>query len=298
MSKQVSFVLSTVLMMTMAGCTGDHKAPLEPSILSNAMGRDGEFDASSGSYRFEVSRPTLQVKLNGTRISSASTYARVYVTGSQEKALVVGELPLRQGEIDSAVLKVLDSGFEIDSLHNVSLWDDPRISSLHFEGVGTEEQMARGLGNLFRGSLSFEEHPSLVVPRDAGSVTFDTDRVRKNLWDGKQVDGTYQVSTGRGASLSGFMISEPMGIRSHVEFSGTSAQALVQGDISMLETESSSVLKRLLLNDFRLVSVHTHLSHEMPRLLFARFVGVGPIESLAKKVREVFQEEKNFRGST
>lgn len=135
-----------------------------------------------------------------------------------------------------------------------------------------------------------------MKPDSAKPIT-DLKRIHQFLWKGEFVDGAYHVSTGRGTELSGLSVGESMGVDSWAAFTGNDEAAIVSGDIAMVEHELKDVLHALIQAHINIVSIHTHLTEETPKLMFVHYWGTGRLEALAKGVRAALDVEKNFRGS-
>ena len=53
----------------------------------------------------------------------------------------------------------------------------------------------------------------------------------------------------------------------------------------MLESELQSVLKALRAAKINVVAIHSHMTHEQPRVMFLHFWGKGPAEELARGIK-------------
>ena len=88
----------------------------------------------------------------------------------------------------------------------------------------------------------------------------------------------------------GAKINARMGLNTWAAFFGSDANAEVAGDVAMLSTEITPVLKALRANGLNVVAIHNHMVGEEPRTVFLHFWGVGPVASLAKGVRGALDE--------
>lgn len=160
-------------------------------------------------------------------------------------------------------------------------------------------KLASAAGTLFKklseGTLK-REWPPAAKPR-AGNLELGP--IDQFLWKGEWVDGAYRLSTGKGAVLAGLPVGKSMGVDSWIVFAASGDGAIVNGDIAVLETELSRVLRALVaVPELQIVSIHIHLTRETPRVLFLHFWGHGPVDRLALGVKNALKEEKSFRGST
>jgi uncharacterized protein DUF1259 len=63
------------------------------------------------------------------------------------------------------------------------------------------------------------------------------------------------------------------------------AAAVVDGDFAMREDELQGVLRALRAGSLDVVAIHSHMTHEEPRILFLHFWGKGPAEALAHGIQ-------------
>ena len=76
-----------------------------------------------------------------------------------------------------------------------------------------------------------------------------------------------------------------MGLNTWAAFTGTNADAMVAGDVAMLEPEVTPVLKALRANGLNVVAIHHHMTEIKPAVVFLHYYGTGPATALAKGVR-------------
>ena len=270
-------------------------------MISKTSGFPGTFNPAAGVFRISVPRGDLGVSVNGIKITPGlGLTASAAFTGTRQRTLVVGEVPLLEDEVNGFLNRVIDSGIQVTALHNALLWDQPRVLSLHFEGMGNEESLASAVGALFAkitgNQLEHERPRALRV--DASQGALNPQIIHQFLWKGEFIDGAYRISTGRGTQLAGLPVGKSMGVDSWASFAGNDENAIVNGDIALLEIEMSKVLKALINAHLSIVSIHTHLTQEVPRVMFVHFWGAGRLEDLVKGVKSALKTEKNFRGST
>src|SRR5881628_757110 len=76
-----------------------------------------------------------------------------------------------------------------------------------------------------------------------------------------------------------------MGVNTWAAFAGTDENAVVDGDFAVLENELQSVLKSLRAAGVNIVAIHSHMTHENPRILFLHYWGKGKTADLAKALK-------------
>lgn len=74
-----------------------------------------------------------------------------------------------------------------------------------------------------------------------------------------------------------------MGLHTSAAFAGTDADAMVAGDVAMLEHEVTPVLKSLRANGINVVAIHHHMTDITPIVIFLHYYGTGPAATLAQE---------------
>src|SRR5262249_32100250 len=97
-------------------------------------------------------------------------------------------------------------------------------------------------------------------------------------------DGMAKFVFGRTAKMHGAAIGATMGVNTWAAFAGSTAAAVVAGDFAMLESELQGVLRALRTSGIDVVAIHSHMTHEEPRIVFLHYWGKGSAESLARGV--------------
>ena len=105
---------------------------------------------------------------------------------------------------------------------------------------------------------------------------------------GEQTGPVYKITIGRQdlkVLEHGAVINARMGLNTWAAFAGTDADAMVAGDVAMLETEVTPVLKSLRANGINVVAIHHHMTGVSPSIVFLHYYGTGPAMKLAQSVR-------------
>ncbi len=88
----------------------------------------------------------------------------------------------------------------------------------------------------------------------------------------------------------GARINARMGLNTWAAFGGTDDNAMVAGDVAMLESELNGVLKALRANGLHIVAIHHHMTGVQPMVVFLHYFGTGPAASLAQGVRAAMDQ--------
>jgi hypothetical protein len=76
-----------------------------------------------------------------------------------------------------------------------------------------------------------------------------------------------------------------MGLNTWAAFTGTDRDAMVAGDVAMLEHEVTPVLAAMRGNGLEIVAIHHHMTGVQPTVIFLHYYGTGPAAELARGVR-------------
>ena len=105
---------------------------------------------------------------------------------------------------------------------------------------------------------------------------------------GEQTGPVYKITIGRpdiNLREHGASINARMGLNTWAAFAGTDADAMVAGDVAMLEQEVTPVLTALRANGINVVAIHHHMTGVTPTVIFLHYYGTGPAPKLAQGVR-------------
>jgi hypothetical protein len=83
----------------------------------------------------------------------------------------------------------------------------------------------------------------------------------------------------------GAAINARMGLNTWAAFAGTDTDAMVAGDVAVLEHEVTPVLESLRGNGIHVVAIHHHMTDVKPVVIFLHYYGTGPAAKLAQAVR-------------
>src|SRR5438270_59896 len=102
---------------------------------------------------------------------------------------------------------------------------------------------------------------------------------------GETTDGMVKFSIGHPSTMHGVKIDNAMGVNTWMAFAGSDENAVVDGDFAVTEDELQSVLKAIRVGGISIVAIHSHMTHEQPRILFFHYWGRGPAKKLAEAIQ-------------
>src|SRR5712664_4160163 len=135
-----------------------------------------------------------------------------------------------------------------------------------------------------------------LIPFTAAAQGLDTAKIDSQLGrSGQKAGDVYKVGfprTDLDVSVHGLAIKPGLALGSWAAFLGTDDNAMVMGDLVLLETELNPVIAKLRSSGFDISAVHNHLMEESPRVLYAHYMGHGPAVQLATSLRAALAVSK------
>jgi Domain of Unknown Function (DUF1259) len=252
---------------------------LDISGIDQALGRSGQ--KSGEVYKLSFPRTDLHVAVNGVSIKPGLALGSwAAFSGTNDKATVMGDLVLVQGELAPVMKKLRDAGFEITGVHNHLLNESPRVMYMHYMGEGTAKQLATSLHDALAESKTPLGKPA-SAPADA-----ETPAWVKTVQDSVGRQGTFKggvlsfaIPRSTGITMNGMTITPAQGVAESINFqeAGTGKVAST-GDFVLTADEVNPVISALHKHDVSVTALHSHMLKEEPRLFFMHFWGVGSAE--------------------
>ena len=195
---------------------------------------------------------------------------------------------LLQEEVNPVMSALLDNGIDVTALHNHFFWDDPHVYYMHVHGMGKAADLARRVKPAF--DLIGHVKPEAASPLEhAPARRSIPPRLAKIVGhEGEQTGAVYKITVGRddlAMKEHGAVINARMGLNTWAAFFGTQEDAVIAGDVAMLENEVTPVLKTLRKNGIDVVAIHHHMTEEKPVVIFLHYWGRGPAEKLATAIQ-------------
>src|SRR3974377_1232300 len=100
---------------------------------------------------------------------------------------------------------------------------------------------------------------------------------------GQKTGDVYKVAfprTDLHVSVRGLAIKPGLALGSWAAFAGTDDNAMVMGDLVLLEDELNPVMDKLRSSGFEITAVHNHLIAETPHVLYLHYMAHGPAAPL------------------
>src|SRR5258707_14751054 len=130
---------------------------------------------------------------------------------------------------------------------------------------------------------------SAVFSFTATAEGLDTEKIDSQLGGSGQKSGdVYRVGfprTDLHVSGHGLAIKPGLALGSWAAFLGNDENAMVMGDLVLLESEITPVLDKLRGAGFEITAVHNHLAEETPHVMYMHYMGHGNAAQLAGQLR-------------
>jgi hypothetical protein len=257
-----------------------------PASIDQAFGRSGQ--KTGDVYRVSFPRTDLHVSVKGVAIKPGLALGSwAAFLGSDDNAMVMGDLVLLEEELNPVMAKLRSYGFEISAVHNHLLEETPKVLYMHYMGHGSARQLATSL----RAALSVSETP-LEKPAAAAEeaappawVKIVEDAVgRKGTYKGGVL--SYGVPRSDTITMAGMTIPPAAGVGEAINFQAAdSGKVATTGDFVLTADEVNPVISELQTRNILVTALHSHMLTEQPRLFFMHFWCVGSPESVGDGIK-------------
>lgn len=290
-----------VIAIGIVGClgvarlAGAQEMPAEYQRVLTTLGRQGDYKANV--LKVNIPRNDLKVTVAGVETPTPFGFGGwvAMTKGDGGHEVLMGDLVLTQDEVNPVMSALLQQGLDVTALHNHFFWEEPRVFYMHVHGMGTADALAQKLKPAVAliGKASAPAAPTPAGPA-AGGAGLSTAALATAIGaDGEQNGAVYKITIGR-ADLQvremGALINARMGLNTWAAFVGTDAKAAVAGDIAMLASEVTPVLKALREHGLDVVAIHHHMTDTQPTIFFLHYWGTGPAATLAAGARAAIDQ--------
>jgi len=107
--------------------------------------------------------------------------------------------------------------------------------------------------------------------------------------------GIYRVGIGRSdlkVTVDDVQIKPSLALGSYLAFKKMGKQAIVMGDLVLLQEEVNPVMKKLIEQGIEITAIHNHLLRSQPMVMYMHYQGHGDAAKLAAAVRSALEESK------
>lgn len=262
--------------------------PADYNQVLDTLGRQGDF--KEGVLKVNVPRSDLKVAIDGIATPTPFGFGGwVALTRGTGMDVMMGDLVVTEREVNPVMSALLAEGLEVTAIHNHFFFETPRIFYMHVHGHGQPSQLAAKLKPAL--ALIGRGGPSAAAAAPGKPLTgvLDTAALAKIIGTPGETSGeVYKITIGRPDIKMvemGARINSRMGLNTWAAFYGSTTDAVVAGDVAMLDREVQPVLRALRANGIEIVALHHHMVGTTPDVFFLHYWGRGPAQKLAAGVR-------------
>jgi Domain of Unknown Function (DUF1259) len=305
MKRKNSASLAAALIALAAPFALAQEMPAEYQQVLTMLGKQGDFKDQV--LKVNIPRNDVQVTVAGVKTPTPFGFGGwvAMTKGTGGMQVLMGDLVLLQDEVNPVMSALLENGLDVSALHNHFFWDEPHMFYLHVHGHGAAADLARRLkpavdliGHV-PGARGLSPTPASSGAAAVGQM--DAARIASIVGHtGEQSGAVYKITIGRDdlkMTEMGAPINARMGLNTWAAFVGTDANAAIAGDVAMVASEVTPVLKALRRNGLDVVAIHHHMTSDRPMVIFLHYWGTGPMEKLATGFKAALNELGKPAGS-
>jgi len=279
--------------MMFAACICVSIAALDTKKIDELTGLKGKMNEKEGVYKVTFPRDDVKVVVDGWTMPpfmGLGTWAAF--EGTNDKAMMMGDTVLFEDEVNPVMSAALENGLSVTALHNHFLLDQPKVYFMHIEGQDTVDNLAAAVRKVYdkiKEIRAADPKPKGTFgQKSLGEKSSITPAPLNEIFDmqGEAKDGMVKFTIGKQSRMHGFDIGKEMGVNTWVAFAGTDDNAVVDGDFAVEEDQLQTSLKALRRSGIDIVAIHSHMTHENPRILFFHYWGRGAAKELARSIKD------------
>jgi hypothetical protein len=272
--------------------------PKEYQSVLDSLGRKGDY--RDNVLKVAIPRNDLSVTVAGIATPTPFGFGGwiAMTKGDHAKDVMMGDLVLLQDEVNPVMSALLENGLEVTALHNHFFWDEPHVYYMHVHGHGAPGELARkikpALDLIGKDIPADQKQKNMDANKAVSAESLDTGKLTEIIGhNGEKAGSVFKYTIGRDdikLREMGAVINARMGLNTWAAFIGSNEHAAVAGDVAMLESEVTPVLKALRANGLNIVALHHHMTGSRPMIIFLHYWGTGEAAKLATGFRAALDE--------
>ena len=273
-------VLCLLLLPSLARAQGVTTVPID-----EALGRSGQ--KTGDVYKVSFPRSDLHVSVHGLAIKPGLALGSwAAFLGTDDNAMVMGDLVLLESEVNPVIAKLRSSGFDISAVHNHLMEESSRVLYAHYMGHGPAVHLATSL----RAALALSKTP---LGKPAATTEEAAPAWVKAVEDAVGRKGTFKggvlscgVARSDAITMGGTTIPPAAGVAEGINFQAAdSGNVATTGDFVLTAEEVNPVISELQGHQISVTELHSHMLTEQPRLFFMHFWSVGSPETVGGGIK-------------
>ena len=269
-------VLCFLLLPSLARAQGVTTGPID-----EVLGRSGQ--KTGDVYKVAFPRSDLHVSVRGLAIKPGLALGSwAAFLGTDDNAIVMGDLVLLEAELNPVIAKLRSSGFDISAVHNHLMEESPRVLYAHYMGHGPAVQLATSLRTALALSKTPLEKPAAATEEAAPAWVKAVEEAvgRKGTYKGGVLSYGVARSDAITMGMGGPTIAPAAGVAEAINLQAAdSGNVATAGDFVLTAEEVNPVISELQGHQISVTALHSHMLTEQPRLFFMHFWSVGTPEA-------------------
>jgi hypothetical protein len=275
-------VLCFLLLPSLARAQGVTTGPID-----EVLGRSGQ--KTGDVYKVAFPRSDLHVSVRGLAIKPGLALGSwAAFLGTDDNAIVMGDLVLLEGELNPVIAKLRSSGFDISAVHNHLMEESPRVLYAHYMGHGPAVQLATSLRIALALSKTPLEKPAAATEEAAPAWVKAVEEAvgRKGTYKGGVLSYGVARRDAITMGMGGTTIAPAAGVAEAINFQAAdSGNVATTGDFVLTAEEVNPVISELQGHQISVTALHSHMLSEQPRLFFMHFWSVGTPEAVGGGIK-------------
>ncbi len=275
------------------------RSGLDTAAIDAAIGTAGEM--KDDVYKVKKPRSDLDVRLQGMQLAPEMGLTAWFAFSAHgEHTMVMGDIPVTSDDLPRVLAAANDHKLEITAIKNHFAGSEPQILFVHVTGMGNTSELATAARAVFdsigggdRQNVGGKDGAAAPVPATKAAGP-DLKKLDKALGGkGKLENGVYKLIVPRTMSATDKGMPVPKALIHHMAmFQGSPANTLVLGELLLRPDEVKAAMTRLIQAKLTPSALHTHHTHDEPRLMYIHFSGTGKADDLAKALKTIFASAK------
>lgn len=266
--------------------------PTSWNSVEQIIGTKGE--TQNDILKINFLRSDLNVKINDIPIDpelAANSWVAFRPMGNE--TMIMGELTLKENEVEPVISALVKNGFDISALHNLFIGDSPRILDLHFESKGNAIELARKFKNI----LNKTKTPILKKYNHRPNNADWTNVEQIIGYKGKKEGSIIEFSIPRANQIteSGMDMPPYMDTATLINIQKIGNKAAASGDFILTSEEVNPVIQALTRNGIKVTAIHNHMLNENPRMFFVHFWGYGNPDTIANGIKTALDKTYSIK---
>jgi hypothetical protein len=294
MRKSLNVVIIVIAVIASARLARAQEMPADYQALLGTLGKQGDF--KDGVLKVNIPRSDLKVTIQQRPVPTALGFGGwlALAKGDGGHHVMMGDLVLTEAEVNPVMSALLDNGLDVTALHNHFFYEQPRVFYMHVHGMGTPADLARRVKPAIALIDQSMQRAAPAAAAAASTPPMNTTALATIIGTrGEQNGPVYKITIGRSdlqVREHGALIDARMGLNTWAAFAGSDDDAIVAGDVAMLDNEVTPVLKALRGAGIDIVAIHHHMTGISPSITFLHYFGSGPAARLAQGVRAALNQ--------